>query len=451
MLTPTITRIALVEDDLDLLHATAQYLSVAGHEVVPFTNAPEALAALDADWDGVVVSDVRMPGMTGIEMFRRLRDKDQELPVILITGHGDIAMAVDMLKSGAWDFLTKPFAPEALLAAVERAARARSLVLDNRRLKAQVSADQASALVGESAAITRLRAMLPALADSDLDVLIEGETGTGKELFARILHRAGKRRRNRCLSISCAGLPDALEDELFAASGQASMVSANRGTLILDDLDLASQRLQARLVHTAEERSLRTAGSKDPIPLDLRIVALAGTNSQRVEDSIVPALFYRIAAIRLYMPALRERREDIPLLFAHHVGLVTTRLRQPIPPMTPAVRDFLRTHDWPGNVRELAHFAERFVVGLLDADAPVTKATPRTSLTDRVAAFEREAIIDAVITARGEIGKAIAALGVPRKTFYYRVNKLDIDLTTLKRSADLKVREPGARKTDPGR
>ncbi|MBC2650155.1 sigma-54-dependent transcriptional regulator [Novosphingobium aerophilum] len=437
---PNTTRIALVEDDHDLLHAVTQYLTLAGHEVVPFAHAPDALAALDAEWDGVVVSDVRMPGITGIELFRRLREKDAELPVILMTGHGDIAMAVDLLKSGAWDFLTKPFAPEALLAAVERAARARSLVLDNRRLKAQATADQASALIGESAAITRLRAMLPALADSDLDVLIEGESGTGKELFARLLHRAGKRRRHRCLSISCAGLPDALEDELFAAGGQASMLSAHRGTLILDDLDLASPRLQARLVHTAEERALRPAGSKEPIPLDLRIVALAGTNARRAEESIVPALFYRIAAVRLTMPALRDRREDIPALFAHHVGLVTTRLRQPIPPMTPAVRDVLRFHDWPGNVRELAHFAERFVLGLLDLDSAAPGLAAQPGLTERVEAFEREAIIDAVIAAKGEIGKAIAALGIPRKTFYNRVHKLGIDLPGLRRNSELWAR-----------
>ena len=437
---PSAIRIAVVEDDRDLLHSITQYLTLAGHDVVPFPHAPDALAALDADWDGVVVSDVRMPGMTGIELFRRLRDKDGELPVILITGHGDIAMAVDMLKSGAWDFLTKPFAPEALLAAVERAARARALVLDNRRLKAQASADQASALIGESAAITRLRTMLPALADSDLDVLIEGETGTGKELFARLLHRAGKRRRHRCLSISCADLPDALEDELFAAAGPASMVSANRGTLILDDLDLASRRLQSRLVQTAEDRVLRPAGGREPIPLDLRIVALAGTGTRRVEDSIVPALFYRIAAVRLYMPALRERREDIPALFAHHVGQVTTRLRQPIPPMTPAVRDYLRGHDWPGNVRELAHFAERFVLGLLDPDDAGPRPVTRPGLTERLETFEREAIVEAVIAARGEIGKAIAALGVPRKTFYYRVNRLGIDLAALRRNAELWTR-----------
>lgn len=434
MFTPALTRVALVEDDEDLRVSTAQFLKLGGCEVTAFSNAADALAVLDESWEGVVIADVRMPRMTGIELFRRLREKDGELPVILITGHGDVAMAVDMLKAGAWDFLTKPFAPETLLSVVERALRARTLVLDNRSLKAEAVSDFSSVLIGNSAAITRLRGMIPALADSDLDVLIEGETGTGKELFARLLHRAGKRRRHRCLSISCASLPEPLEDELFAAGGQSSMVSANRGTLILDDLDLASRRLQARLVQAAEERVLRPAGGKEPIPVDLRIVATAGTNTGPAQDSILPALFYRIAAVRLFMPPLRERREDVPMLFAHHVGQITARLRQPIPPMTAVVRDHLQHHDWPGNVRELVHYAERFVLGLIDpAAAPPPEAAP-TSLIARLEAFERQAIVDAVLQAGGEVGKAIVALGLPRKTFYYRVNKLGIDVASLRQA-----------------
>ncbi|MBC2669674.1 sigma-54-dependent transcriptional regulator [Novosphingobium piscinae] len=434
MSAPAPNRVALVEDDEDLRRSTAQFLRLGGCDVVAFGSPADALAALDDAWDGVVVADVRMPGMTGIELFRRLREKDAELPVILITGHGDVAMAVDMLKAGAWDFLTKPFAPEALLAAVERAQRARTLVLDNRRLKAEALSDYSSVLIGNSASISRLRAMIPALADSDLDILIEGETGTGKELFARLLHRAGKRRRYRCLSVSCASLPDALEDELFGPGGPSSMLAANRGTLILDDLDLASARLQGRLVQATEERVLRPAGSKDPIPLDLRIVATAGTTQGPAQAGILPALLYRIAAVRLFMPPLRERREDIPMLFAHHVGLITARLRQPIPPMTAAVRDYLHDHDWPGNVRELVHYAERFVLGLIETGPPAAVEAVRPSLTARLETYERQAIVEAVLAADGEVGKAIASLGLPRKTFYYRVNKLGIDLAALRQA-----------------
>lgn len=424
--------VALVEDDDDLRHAVAQSLGLAGCRVSQFSNAPDALRMLDESWAGVVISDVRMPGMTGVEFFRRLRDVDPELPVVLVTAHGNIEMAVDALKAGAWDFLTKPFAPEALLAAVERAARARTLVLDNRRLVADAHAELASMLIGDSPAISRLRGMIPALAQSDLDILVEGETGTGKELFARMLHRSGKRSRHRLLSVSCAAMPQALEDELFSASGRTSLAAAHRGTLILDDLDLASPQLQARLVPVIEDRVLAPSGGRDPVPLDIRVIASAGTGPARLEDRIAPALFYRVAAVHLSMPPLRERREDIPALFAHHVGQAAGRLKRPIPPMTRAVQEHLQSHDWPGNVRELAHFAERCVLGLFEAQSRSAKSVPALPLVQRMDAFEREAILQAIADAGGEIGRAVEILGLARETFYYRVKKLGIDLSKAK-------------------
>lgn len=427
-------KVALVEDDNDLRMATQQLLSLADFEVVAFDRAESALAAIDREWEGVVVSDIRMPGISGVELFRTLQERDPQLPVILVTGHGDISMAVETMKAGAWDFLTKPFSPEELLAAVERGLQARSLALDNRRLKAEAVSEYASLLVGDSSAITRLRGMIPALADTDLDILIEGETGTGKELFARLLHREGKRARHRLMSVNCASLPAELEEELFAPTGGSSLASANRGTVILDDLDLASARLQARLVQLAEDRVLRSPGIRDLLPLDIRIITTAGTTPARAEDAIAPALFYRVAAIHLQMPPLRDRREDIPTLFAHHLGQVSARLRRPIPDMPPAVSDFLSAHTWPGNVRELAHYAERFVLGLLDQAAPAsTPAGTAKSLPERMDEFERDAITKAVRDANGEIGHAISVLGVPRKTFYYRIKKLGIDLTRLKK------------------
>lgn len=430
----TNTAVALVEDDDDLRQATAQLLSLAGCTVLEFFNAPDALRVLDENWNGVVITDIRMPGMTGVEFFRRLRDLDPELPVVLITGHANVEIAVDALKAGAWDFLTKPFVPEVLLGAVERAARARELVIDNRRLKADAEAEQSSVLVGNSPAIARLRDMIPALAQSDLDILIEGETGTGKELFARLIHRKGKRARHRLLSINCAGMPEALENELFAGSGKSSLLAAHRGTLILEDLDLGSPRLQGRLVPVIEDRLLHIVGGNDPVPLDIRVIASAGTQSGRSEDRIAPALFYRVAAVRLTMPPLRDRREDVFLLFAHHLGVAASRLRRPIPDMTRHVRDHLEGHDWPGNVRELVHFAERCVLGLVEEPSATGISASALPLVKRVEAFEREEILRAIRDAKGEIGKAIASLGVPRETFYYRVKKLGIDLAEVKSS-----------------
>ncbi|MEP9402169.1 sigma-54 dependent transcriptional regulator [Sphingomonas sp. VNH70] len=425
-------RIILVEDDEDLRVSTAQLLTLAGFDVLPFAAAAPALLAIDADFAGIVVTDVRMPHMSGIELFHILHERDPALPVVLVTGHADVATAVNLIKGGAWDFLAKPFDPDALVAAVTRAVAARTLALDNRRLRAAAASTEQVALVGQSAAIVRLREMIPVLGNADIDLLIEGETGTGKELLARLIHRAGRRARHRFVPVACAALPDALVDaELFATTGDRGVAAAARGTLFLDDIDQASRSLQARLTQLVEERTLR--GPRDPIPVDVRVIATAAEESARADDAIAPALLYRLAAVRLRLPPLRERRQDVPLLFAHLVDASAARLRRAVPPLTHAARDRLARHDWPGNVRELAHFADRFVLGL-DADVTGESADDAArTLPERIAAFEREAILTALAQAGGEIGTAIDRLGIPRKTFYYKVQRLGIDLKAVRR------------------
>lgn len=429
-------RVALIEDDEDLRASTAQLLTLAGYPVDAFVAAAPALAAIDAAYDGVVVTDVRMPGMSGIDLFHALHERDATLPVILVTGHGDVAMAVDALQRGAWDFLSKPFDPEALVAAVERAVTARGLALENRRLRALAAAEEPAALIGTSPAIRRLREMVPMLADADIDLFIEGETGTGKELLAREIHRAGKRGRHRFLSVACAAMPDGLIDaELFSASASGSIATANRGTLFLDDIDRASMALQARLTTVIEDRALRDPRSRDALPLDLRVIATGEEEGRRAADAIVPALFYRLAAVRLRMPPLRERQEDIPSLFAHLLDLAAVKRRRPIPEIEAATWRRLTQHDWPGNVRELAHFADRIVLGL-DAEPNAVEATDvaRSALPDQVMAFERQIIVETLERSGGDAAKAIAVLGIPRKTFYYKIKRFEIDLDAIRRA-----------------
>lgn len=424
-------RVALVEDDPDLRASTQQLLTLAGFDVVPFVAAQPALLAIDADFDGIVVTDVRMPHKSGIELFRTLRERDPTLPVVLVTGHADVEMAVDALKAGAWDFLSKPFDPDALVAAATRAVAARALALDNRRLRAQAAGGEQVALIGRSPAILRLREMIPVLADTDIDLLIEGETGTGKELLARSIHRAGRRARHRFVAVACAALPGpAIEDELFATVGDRGIVGAQRGTLFLDDIDQAPRALQGRLTQVIEDRAIR--GPRDAVPVDIRVIATAAEEAQRGPDAIAPALLYRLAAVRLRIPPLRERREDVPLLFAHLVDASAARLRREVPSLTHEARDLLAHHDWPGNVRELAHFADRFVLGLDGSGSMAAADDASRPLPERIAAFEREAILAAIAATGGEIGAAIDRLGIPRKTFYYKVQRLGIDLKTVR-------------------
>lgn len=411
--------VALVDDDDDLRTATAQLLTLAGHAVREFPAAEPALAALTRDFPGVIVTDIRMPGMSGLELFRTLHARDAELPVILVTGHGDVDMAVSAIKAGAWDFLAKPFGPDALLAAVARAGATRALTIENRRLRSAAEASAGEALIGRSPTIARLRASLPTLADADLDIVIEGATGTGKQLVGRLIHRAGKRGRHRFAVIDCAAIGEI--EPLFDARGP--IAGADRGTLFLDNLDRAAPALQHRLAEFAERRAVALS-ARDPVGVDLRLIGAIGEGAR---GRIEPALYHRLAAVTLRLPPLAERAEDVPLLAAHFLSSIADARKRPVPSMAAAAALTART-DWPGNVRELEMAAERLVLGL-DEAADTGGDLP---LPDRVRAFERAAIEDAVRRAGGEVAAATRLLGIPRETFYYRVKRLGIALKDLR-------------------
>ena len=415
--------VAVVDDEPELRIAATQLLTLHGFEVRPFADARSALIELTAEFPGVLIADVRMPGMSGLELMDAVRSRDPELPVLLLTGHGDIGMAVDAIKNGAWDFLSKPFDPEVLVAAVMRAATARGLTLENRRLRALADEQQGEMLIGDSLAIRRLRGMIPLLADAPLDLVIEGEVGTGREHFARLVHRAGRRARHRFLVIDCATVPVALvERELFARNGPIDR--AHRGTLFLDHLEAAGPELQNRLAHFAEQRAL-PLDDREPHAVDVRIVAALEEGER---DRILPGLFHLLAGVPLRLPPLSERKEDIPMLFAHFAARAAERHTCAMPKLADhALR--LAARPWPGNVLELEKAAERICLGLDDA---MPTGGELASLPERLDAFERATILDAIAAADGEIAAAIRALKLPRKTFYYRVKRLGIDLRSVR-------------------
>lgn len=414
--------VALVEDDEDMRAATAQLLRLAGHDVGEYTDGLAAATGIDAGFEGVVLSDIRMPGMSGIELFRTLRERDAELPVILVTGHADVGTAVEALKAGAWDFLVKPSAPETLLASVARAGTARALVMENRRLRALAEAAGEDELIGRSPVIRRLRASVPAIAATDLDVVIEGATGTGKHLLARLIHRSGGRARRRFAVLDCAAAPGAGGRDPLDPHG--IVARADRGTLLLDHLDRADTALQHRLAQFAEHRAI-ALDAREPIPIDVRIVATIDDGGR---DRILPALYHRLAAVSVRIPPLAERGEDIPLLIAHLLPRLARQHRRPEPAIA-AAADLIARQDWPGNVREMEMAVERLVLGL---DRHEAAAATGVTLPERVRSFERAAIVDAVMRAEGDVSVAARTLGLPRETFYYRVKRLGIDLARLR-------------------
>ena len=434
-------RVAFVDDEAELRDANVQTLELAGLDPLPLSSGAEALAQLDAGFDGVVVSDVRMPGMDGLTLFRRLRELDPDLPVILVTGHGDIAMAVSAIQEGAYDFIPKPYAPEALLASVRRALEKRRLVLENRRLReAAQGADTDGLLLGETPAMQRLRRTLRHVADADVDVLVVGETGAGKEVVSAALHRWSRRAARPFVALNCGALPEAvIESELFGhepgafTGAQKKRVGriehSSGGTLFLDEIESMAPALQVKLLRVLETREVAPLGTNEVRPLDLRVVAASKVDLGEASAAgrFREDLFYRLNVVTVRIPPLRERKGDIPLLFAHFSDRAAARFRRPAPPLTAAVERQLLAHDWPGNVRELSHFAERFVLGLETAEEPPAPEHAEGTLPERVERYEGQVIRAALEASGGDVRATLQALGIPRKTFYDKLARHGID------------------------
>jgi two-component system C4-dicarboxylate transport response regulator DctD len=423
--------IALIDDDDDFRAALSERLTLEAYDVFAFASAEAALKRIDADFPGVVVTDLRMPGLDGRAFLSRLLAIDEGLPVVMITGHGDIEEAVDALTQGAYDFVAKPFAFNRLATSLNRALEKRGLVLDNRALASAVPRTGPSlALLGESPSIVRLRAVIDQIADAGMDVLIEGETGVGKEVVARALHNSGRRRVHPFVAVNCGALPDGLvESELFghepgafpgALRRRVGLVEqSHRGTLFLDEIESMPEPAQIKLLRVVEQREIQPMGADRSRPLDLRILASSKVDLEAAvaRGAFRGDLFYRLNVLKLVVPPLRERREDVPLLFSHFLLRAATEQQRSPPPMTPRVRRRLMDHDWPGNVRELAHFAERVCLGLDGVSEDAALAVD-DSLADRVDRFERELIEDSLRRHRGDVSAITTALRIPRKTLY---------------------------------
>ncbi|WP_374299483.1 sigma-54-dependent transcriptional regulator [Paracoccus sp. (in: a-proteobacteria)] len=432
--------VRLVDDDEDLRAAQVQTLRMAGFEVQDFGTAAEALAGITRDFPGVVLSDVRMPGMDGLQLFQHLHGIDPDLPVILLTGHGDVPMAVAALKAGAYDFLTKPVARDVLLAALNRAAGARALVLENRQLR-QASHDAADSfpeLGGSSEVMRHLRATLDRVADAGGNALLIGPDGSGKLIVARAIHRQGPRRSRSFVHLAC----DALDDTRFDADLLGSETTgprgtrqngqlerAQRGVLFLDRVDTLSPIMQARLSSILEAGEFWPAGAAAPRAMDVQLLASTNADLDRLaaEGGFDRRLFYRLSGTVLPVPPLADRREDIPALYRHFLLAACARLDRPAPPMTGAVKARLSAHSWPGNLPELRGFAESQAIGVTTFTA--RPDTPAAGLSELVATYEAELIRDALRLADGNATAAMQRLHLPRKTFYDKLARHGIKAT----------------------
>ncbi len=439
------TEVLLIDDDPHLRQALAQTLDLAGLQVEVRSDARGVAAALPADWPGVVVSDIRMPGLDGLALLAQLRARDAELPVLLITGHGDVPLAVQAMRAGAWDFLEKPFPSDTLLDGVRRALAMRRLVLENRQLRQTLSGRDAleGRLIGLSPGIVRLRQQVAALAATSADVLILGETGSGKEVVARALHDLSSRRDGPFVAINAGALAESVvESELFGHEAGAftgaqkrrigKFEYANGGTLFLDEIESMSLEVQVKLLRLLQERAVERLGSNQLIPLDIRVVAATKEDLRQAADQgrFRADLYYRLNVAPLRIPPLRERGSDVLLLFRHFCAAAAGRHGLPLREPDAGERAALLGHAWPGNVRELQNAAERFALGLdlgLDLAAP-PPAEPQGNLAARVEAFERNLIAAELAGGHRSLRSLAEALGVPRKTLHDKLRKHGLSL-----------------------
>jgi len=441
-------RILFVDDETQLRESAREWLSLSGFSVEAAADARSALRLLrDGEFEALV-TDIRMPGADGMALMRAARDTDPSLPVILLTGHGDVALAVDAMRGGAHDFLEKPYDADHLVAVIDRAVAARRLDAEVERLRARQGAQAAleDRLIGNAPAILELRRRLAQLAEIDVDILISGETGTGKEVAARALHDFGKRRTRPFVALNCAAIPESVfESELFGhekgaftGAGQrriGRIEHADGGTVFLDEVDSMPLALQAKLLRVIQERVVEPLGSNRQMPVDVRFIAStkldlkAESNAGRFRSD----LYFRLATVETDIPPLSARRDDIPLLFRHFAREAAGRHDLPDRIPEAALLAELAAADWAGNVRELRAAAERYALGLPTPGRSGIgdMAANGARLPERVAAYEASLIRAALEEHGGNAQTASEALGVPRRTLSEKIARYGLKSTDL--------------------
>jgi two-component system C4-dicarboxylate transport response regulator DctD len=440
-------KVIIVDDDEDLRHALTQSLELASYDVDAYENGYDALNSITRNLYGVIITDIRMPAIDGLELLLKVLEIDQALPTIVITGHGDISTAVSAMRSGAYDFIEKPFAADRLIGAVSRGLEKRRLVLENRTLRDELANQDGldKRLVGRTPAMLTLRAETMALAQTDVDILIWGETGSGKEVVTRALHEEGSRRDKPFVALNCGAIPiEMMESELFGHESGAftsankqrvgKLEYANGGTIFLDEIESMPIELQVKLLRVIETRSIERLGSNKVINLDIRFIAATKTDLELAcQQQLFRAdLYYRLNVVTLTVPPLRDRKEDIPLLLHHLARDARTRYRKEIPEYTPSLMKQLMAYEWPGNVRELRNIADRWVLGLslgMNLGGALTNVSNDESLSGQMAAIEKQLIVSALEDNEGSIKKTYVQLQLSRKSLYEKMKKYQIQVT----------------------
>jgi DNA-binding NtrC family response regulator len=453
-----VSRILILDDEPDMVENCRRILERGGHDCLGTSDPARAIAILESDSPDVLVTDLRMPGMDGLEMMRRAHELDPERPVIMLTAFATVESAVAAVKAGAFDYLSKPFSLDQLTVAVDRAAAQRNLMLENRNLREQLhEAYGLEKIVGRSDAIERVLDFARRAARTEANILVLGESGTGKELIAHAIHANSKRAAGPFVPVDCAALPDnLLESELFGyergaftgavGSKRGLLEVAGGGTVLLDEIGEMATGLQVKLLRAIQEREIRRVGGTAAIRIDVRIVSATNRDLRALVETggFREDLFYRINVIDLVLPPLRERDGDVSLLAHSFVERYRSARNPRLSGFAADALQVLEAYSWPGNVRELKNVIERGcaladgkTITLADLPShiaapqtgPASAAAPSTSLSFKQAKArwidEMEASYVARILEqhRGNVSRAARAAGVDRTTFHRLLNK----------------------------
>jgi len=446
------TKILIVDDDSGHLATLKTITRSWGYSVQTADDGVGAVELVKSEQVDLVLMDVRMAKMSGIEALEKITAYNPSIPVIIMTAYSSVESAVEALKTGAYDYLIKPLDFEVLKLTLERAHDHAGLKTENKRLKEQLLVDfNTTSIIGQSQAMKALMDMLAMAAPSEATVLITGESGTGKELIARSLHLNSSRKDHALVTVNCAALAETLlESELFGHEKGAftgadkrrdgHFMQANKGTIFLDEIGEMSAMMQAKLLRVLQEREIQRVGSDQVIQVDVRIVAATNRDleAEVASGRFREDLFYRLNVMQLKVPALRERRDDIPLLAHHFLEKFAKRNRKTAKGFTPLAMDLLIKYEWPGNVRELENLVERAVILLTGEHitenqlpmnivgnlADSQEETPRPSYSDGTRSLEdieKEAILTTLEATNGNKSETARRLGITRKTLH---NKL---------------------------
>jgi len=451
------SRILVIDDEAAIRDSLRMTLEYEGYEFVGAATGQEGLALAERDTPDMVILDVKMPGMDGLEVLDRLRGMNETLPVVVISGHGTISTAVEATKKGAFDFIEKPFASERVLVSLRNALDQRRLRDENRSLKKAVEVRHQ--MIGESAALRQVMAAVARAAPTNATVLIQGESGVGKELVARTIHRNSLRSRERFVQVNCAAIPEELiESELFghekgsftgATEKQVGKFEqADRGTIFLDEVGDMSAKTQAKVLRVLQEGEVERLGSARTIKVDVRVIAATNKNLEEAieKGTFREDLYFRLAVIPVHVPPLRERSEDVPPLVRHYMEYFTRENNVRSKRITPAALEVLQRHRWKGNIRELRNTVERLMImtagDTIDvADLPDVVRSPapvgRGSGTELDAArggtlrefkdnTERAYLVTKLRENAWNISKTAEAIDTPRSNLYKKLEQYQI-------------------------